>query len=183
MTAPAKPLLKLCCNPITNPENRRARNTFRCFVQKISGCPAWCSFPNMESHGTAKCWTFEKACTIPGECTESVLGKMLIHFTDSQGLFQASETMSLLTEQLLEAKWKGLYVYLGNVFNFSPQNSCTGANSKDWRAGLEWMLEVFEAFFLVSLHDLKYPPLAPVNLEPLFRATGKAWLFQRVKLG
>lgn len=49
--------------------------------------------------------------------------------------------MFLLTEQLLEAKWKGLYVYLGNVFNFSPQNS------KGWRAGLERMLAVFKVFF------------------------------------
>lgn len=53
--------------------------------------------------------------------------------------------MFLLTEQLLEVKWKGLYVYLGNVFSFSPQN--TGANSKGWRAGLERMLEIFYIFF------------------------------------
>lgn len=30
-----------------------------------------------------------------------------------------------------------LYVYLGYVFIFFPWYSCTGANSKGWRSGLE----------------------------------------------
>lgn len=45
--------------------------------------------------------------------------------------------MFLLTEQLLEAKWKG-HICLSKLFSsHPPQYSCAGANSKSWRVGLE----------------------------------------------
>lgn len=81
---------------------------------------------------------------MPGKRAEGALGKMLIHFTDSSGWFQAGEMMFLLTEQLPEARWKGhvACVFIWAMFSFfffcfPPQRSCAGANSKGWRAGLE----------------------------------------------
>lgn len=89
------------------PWDQKGKNTGGGFVQPVNGCPVLCGFPSTESLSITRSLAFENACKTPGKRTESVLGKMLMHFPDSQGLFQAGETIFLLTEQLLEAKWKG----------------------------------------------------------------------------
>lgn len=129
--------------PCHLPGSREAENTPEGLLQPSPGCPALCGSPGAGSHSCSRSWGSGKVSNPPGKCRECAWENAhTLHWFLGiiSGWWNDVSVDWTITGGEVERTWR-FYVYLGYVFislplSPPPNYSCSGANSKSWRAWL-----------------------------------------------